>query len=251
MVAASGDPVNAPTIGKGKVLPMTIKRRLHVWEHPSMHSKEGNKDNKPVHVVFDDHEFDWWEIGPQGLLRVGIREEHLAPDGITVYIDNIQFYALSAGMYAKAWLEEYEDEPAPELEPATETPLFNIEDKPVGSGTGATDPVLAREILMKQMADEDERVRREATEAYKEQLAKEYAESSGNDSLLGLDQPAGDNTPTGLIFPLPPREFPPVVLKDGMAIKVTPPALDETRLDLTVPLDVKSEKTNTDNAEKE
>lgn len=78
-------------------------RKLHVWESPQLHPSE--KQTSPVHVVFDDHEYDWWRIASNGTLEVGWILEREIEKGQPPTVEWKVFYAVSAGMYAK--VQEY------------------------------------------------------------------------------------------------------------------------------------------------
>lgn len=90
---------------------MPIKlRRLHLWESPSLHPSV--KKNYPVHVVFEDKEYDWWRIGDNGRLEVGWTIERPADvlAGQPVTLEYHIFYAVAANMFAKVQEEWYTDE---------------------------------------------------------------------------------------------------------------------------------------------
>ncbi len=105
---------------------MATKRRLHVWEHPSLHPAEQRKAHtKPVHVVFEDDEYDFWSISPSdGALCIGLIFE-INPKNLVGYRGETTRkevrYRVSSGMFAKVHEEFYEEE-----EPG-ETPLYNLE----------------------------------------------------------------------------------------------------------------------------
>ena len=89
------------------------RRRLHVWESPLLHPNTERKNgHAPVHVVFEDDEFDWWRRGTDGSLEVGWTIERPAnPEtGAPGTVEWHVFYTVSSGMYAKVNEEWYSDE---------------------------------------------------------------------------------------------------------------------------------------------
>lgn len=151
MVAAWVDPVNAPTIGIGKVT-MASKRRLHVWEHHSLHPSKGTAN--PVHVIYDDHEFDYWLRDDFGNIHLGWHYQDRYEDPVSIkvmtekglpldYLRKEDHTIIAGGMYAKAWLEEYDDEP---------TPLYDQNDK-AQEQTREFTPEEAREALRQKFDD--------------------------------------------------------------------------------------------------
>lgn len=105
---------------------MATKRRLHVWEHPSLHPAEQRKAHtNPVHVVFEDDEYDFWSISPSdGALCIGLIFE-INPKNLVGYKGETTRkevrYRVSSGMFAKVHEEFYEEE-----EPV-EVPLYDLE----------------------------------------------------------------------------------------------------------------------------
>lgn len=91
-------------------MPRVKLRRLHVWESPALHPNI--KKPHPVHVVFNDQEYDWWRIGPNGNLEVGwtIERPSLENDQ-PVTVEYHVFYAVASGMFAKVNEEWYTEEP--------------------------------------------------------------------------------------------------------------------------------------------
>lgn len=90
-------------------MPNIKKRRLHVWESPQLHPSE--KQLSPVHLAFDDHEYDWWRFNG-GNLEVGwtIERGRDKATGEPLSIEYHVFYVVAAGMYAKVNEEWYEEE---------------------------------------------------------------------------------------------------------------------------------------------
>lgn len=92
-------------------MPGIKKRRLHVWESPALHPSM--KKVHPVHVVFNDQEYDWWRVTPHGNVEVGWTIERL-PDAATGQPASLEwkvFYTIAAGMFAKVNEEWYVEEP--------------------------------------------------------------------------------------------------------------------------------------------
>lgn len=112
----------------------TTKRRLHIWEHPSLHpDQQKARALSPVHIVFEENEYDWYLANSGQNLMVGdyiwVEPTEINPDG---YWKNVPFYYVAPGMYAKVWEEVYVV-PDPEPEPE-ETPLFDLASIDVGEG---------------------------------------------------------------------------------------------------------------------
>jgi hypothetical protein len=108
---------------------MATKRRLHVWEHPHLHPAELKKQRIPVHIIFDDDEYDYWEISPfDGALCIGLIFE-INRNNLPSYKEGDPIrkevrYRVSAGMFAKVQEVYYEDEPE------VEVPLYNADEDP-------------------------------------------------------------------------------------------------------------------------
>lgn len=105
------------------------KRRLHVWEHPSLHPAEWKKSSvTPVHLIFEDDEYDFWDVVGDGALCIGLVFA-INPKNIPGYkgdnpVRREVRYRVSPGMFAKVEEEHYEEE-------IIETPLYDLEtDKP-------------------------------------------------------------------------------------------------------------------------
>lgn len=93
---------------------MTIKRRLHVWEHPSLHPEQQRKAaTTPVHIIFEDDEYDYWEVSEfDRALCIGLVFE-INPNNLPLYkgeppVRKEVRYRVSANMFAKVWEEFYE-----------------------------------------------------------------------------------------------------------------------------------------------
>lgn len=82
--------------------------RLHVLEHPHLHGKPAS--DPPIHVVWEPHEFDWWQIGPDRSLEIGVYGETYG-SGQHTFTHRRVIKIISNGMYASAWEEttEYPD----------------------------------------------------------------------------------------------------------------------------------------------
>lgn len=102
---------------------MATKRRLHIWEHPSLHP--GKKGTTPVHVVFEQSEYDWYSAhsGENLVLGYSVWREP-SENNPSGFWQNVPFYYIAPGMYAKVWEEIYDDEP----EEPQQTPLFNLDE---------------------------------------------------------------------------------------------------------------------------
>ena len=119
---------------------MTVirKRRLHVWEHPSLHPEQQKlRATTPVHVIFEDNEYDFWDMR-EGTLRIGL-VFNIPPNSMPGYINADPFrkevrYQVSAGMFAKVWEEHYEEEE----EDLERTPLFDLAEADVELGARDT-----------------------------------------------------------------------------------------------------------------
>ncbi len=114
---------------------MAQKRRLHVWEHHSLHNPG---KAVPTHVIYDDHEFDYWLRDDAGFLILGWHYEAQYEDATSIkvqtekglpltYLQKHPHTIIAPNMYAKIWLEEYDDEPTPLYDHA-QTHEFSADD---------------------------------------------------------------------------------------------------------------------------
>lgn len=212
---------------------ITTNRRLHVWEHHSLHP-EAVKGGKyiPVHVVFEHDEFDWWRIDSNtGAFVVGwFFERPEQENGAPARTESVPFYSLSSGMFAKTWLECYDidDSPKPYQEPEipADTPLFDGE---ASAPNPDLSPAIARDVLTKKFD-------------LSESKARERFNTKENPILLDIADSPADNTATSVMLPPPPRSEGEIETKlaggQTMKLILPPQPLDQTRMDLKPLLDL-------------
>lgn len=83
--------------------------RLHILEHPHLHGKPAT--DPPIHIVWEPHEFDWWQVNSQDRsLEIGFFGETHGV-GRDTYTHRRVVKVISSGMFASVWEEatEYPD----------------------------------------------------------------------------------------------------------------------------------------------
>lgn len=91
---------------------MTRQRKLHVWENPVLHPDRDK--GKPVHVIWNHEEYDYWRIHSNGTLEIGYLVGKYNEGARKTLDHEVPVTAISSTMYAKVWEEWYEVVPPSE-----------------------------------------------------------------------------------------------------------------------------------------
>jgi hypothetical protein len=119
-----------------------IVRKLNVLESPILHDKPA--DAPPVHVVYDNHEFDWWEVTKVGNLEIGKMSAKAGTSGkFEEDLEHFVTTVIACGWFFKVWEDAVEHPDARAT--ATVTGAVAYTGALVGDDDGMIPPVEAEE----------------------------------------------------------------------------------------------------------